>query len=476
MTSLKEELTEQERWKLKPNAPYAKDFRALVQNEFAAPERLQEWTQKRLAEVLKFAAANVPYYRDLAARIGITAEELAGEDAICALPALTKHIVQDAGEALQSRQLPKGHAPAGSTRTSGTTGRPTVVHQTNVSGSMFSILKQREYRWFRFDPAGKLAAIRTAHEFHSGANNADNPDGETFRLPGWRYVGNIFETGPFVGFNITNPVHEQLAWLAREKPDYLMSLPSTLENLAHAANGANPAPGVRGLHAISEQVMGSMRRRIEAAFGVRPVENYGLNEIGVVAGQCEAGRFHVHLEHCMVEIADDDGRLCETGETGRVLVTCLTNFLMPLIRYDTGDLARVQTEPCPCGRSLPSFGPITGRYWRFAGLPEGTIGLLFGVRFGLEDIPPEISRGLRVYQFHQFRENRYELRLAVEGPLPPEFYQRIRAAWAAAAAGRDLSLNIVEVAHIAPAPSGKIQEFTSDYMPAPDAADSPDTG
>lgn len=472
MTSLKEELAEQARWRPRAGAPFGKEFRALVENEFMPPERLQEWTSRRLAALLKFAAANVPYYRDLAAEIGVTAEELARENGLRALPALTKHIVQDAGEALQSLRLPRGHQPAGRTITSGTTGRPTVVRQTNLSGSMFNLLKQREYRWFRFDPAGKLASIRTASEFRSRPKGPDNPDGATYRARGWRYVENFFETGPFVGFNITNPMREQLAWLAREKPDYLMSLPSNLENLAYSANGANPAPGLRGLLAIAEQTSAAMRRRIEAGFGMAPAQNYGLTEIGIVASRCEAGRFHVHLEHCLVEIVDEDGRACAPGETGHVLATCLTNFLTPIIRYDTGDLAKVVADPCPCGRSLPAFGPIVGRYWRFAGLPEGTVGRFFAVRFGIEELPPEISRDLRLFQLHHFRDNRFELRLAVAKPLPPEFYDRIRAAWAAACPGEVVPLAIVEVANIAPGPSGKLQEFTSDVNPPLEEDDS----
>lgn len=463
MTSLEEELAEQARWRLRPGLEGGGIFETLVHNEFAPPEVLDNWRRRRLASVLKFAAAHVPYYRDLVARIGLAAEDFERGDGLRALPVLTKHDVQDAGPALRAARLPEGHIETYVTRSSGTTGRVTVIAQTNVSGQMFPILKQREYRWFRYDPMGKLAAIRTGAELRSRMDGPENPVGETFRAPGWRYVGEIFETGPFAGFNITNPIDAQLEWLARERPDYLVSQPSHLENLAHKAGGANPAPGVRGVHAISEQMTASMRRRIEAAFGVRPVQNYGLNEIGVVASQCEAGRFHVHLEHCMIEITDGQGRPCAAGEEGHLLVTTLTNFLMPLIRYDTGDLARAQGSPCPCGRTLPSFGPVTGRYRRYAGLPEETIGLLAAVRFSLEAMPPEIAAGLRLYQLHQDRGNHFELRLAVDSPLPPEFHARIRAAWdKAAPAG--VPLDIVEVAEIAPSKSGKIEDFTSDFM------------
>ncbi len=51
-----------------------------------------------------------------------------------------------------------------------------------------------------------------------------------------------------------------------------------------------------------------MRTHIERSFGVPAHQNYGLNEVGLVAARCEAGRYHVHAENCHVEIIGEDGR------------------------------------------------------------------------------------------------------------------------------------------------------------------------
>lgn len=97
-----------------------------------------------------------------------------------------------------------------------------------------------------------------------------------------------------------------------------------------------------------------------------------LNEIRIVAHRCEARRYHVNAEHCVVEIVDEDSQPCMVGRTGKLLVTGSSNFAMPLVRYNTGDLAEAVGGPCACGRTLPSIGQIVSRYRPFRYTPKGT--------------------------------------------------------------------------------------------------------
>lgn len=71
-----------------------------------------------------------------------------------------------------------------------------------------------------------------------------------------------------------------------------------------------------------------------------------------------------------MEILDENGKPCEPGELGRVVVTPLDNFAMPLIRYDIGDYAEVGKH-CPCGRGLPVLKRIVGRVQDLVVLPSG---------------------------------------------------------------------------------------------------------
>jgi phenylacetate-CoA ligase len=213
-----------------------------------------------------------------------------------------------------------------------------------------------------------------------------------------------------------------------------------------------------------------MRRRIETTTGARVAQNYGLNEIGLAAAQCAAGSYHVHVEHCIIEIVDEAGAPCAPGTAGRLVLTALKNPAMPLLRYDSGDMARGLAGPCPCGRTLPAFTDLIGRYSRIAFLPPGTLPLVGALRAALEELPAPAVRGLRQFQIHQFRDGSFELRLLTAGPLPPGLASTLAAAWRTAG-GAAFPLGIVRVETIARSPGGKFQDFTSDFVPGLDERD-----
>jgi phenylacetate-CoA ligase len=468
-TTLDAELEEQKRWL--PRPPYAAwtIFDRLVRNEFLPPDEQKARLEERVQRLLDFVAVAVPYYRRSLSRAGAGLARLRGVERLQTLPVLTRKEVQAHLVELGSTFLPPGENIQCTVGTSGSTGQPLRIDHTWRSRVMFCSLKQRELRWFRYDRMGKLAVIRSAADLPRTVGAAI-PDDMPRQFDYWPQVGYFFETGPVVGLALSLPQERQLAWLEEEQPDYLMSLAANIEHLAFGFQARRPNVRLRGLEAISMQVTPSMRRFIEQAFGAPLHENYGLNEIGIVASRCpEGGRFHVHSECALVEIVNDDGRPCRPGERGHILVTGLANLAVPLLRYDTGDLADVLEGPCPCGRTLPSFGAIQGRYRRIAFLPAGTWERWMSLREAIVQAPPELLAGMRQFQLHQFRDGRCELRLVMAGEIPEGLLQRLRAAWPAA----DAPLHIVKVDSIPLPRGGKFQDFTSDFFPPPDEETSP---
>lgn len=465
-TTLERERAEQAKWRLLPQCRQLGGFAALVEGEFLAASQQRAAEAQRLRETLSFAVTAVPYYRDLFHRLGLTVADIRDAGDLVKLPLLSKLTLAQEGRRLHAERLPAGETARGFTTSSGTTGRPARVLQTQRNNAMFTYLGQRQVRWARYDPLAHTAEIRLPGQLPKKPDGGLYDLGETCRLPTWRYLGRFFETGPYSGFSVFNPVEQQVDWLLKEQPAYLTGYSETLEQLALAARDKpQKVTSLRALRAISEQLTEGMRRRITDAFGALVHQSYGLNEIGIVAGGCAAGRYHVHSEHCLVEIVDYEGNLCAPGETGRIVVTAFNNRAMPLVRYDTDDVAEVLEGPCPCGRTLPSFGKLVGRYSRIAYLPEGTLGHVGAVREALEDMPAGLARDLRQFQLHQYRDGRFELRLRALAPLPAAFKERIAAAWRAATEGSDLPLDIREVAEIARPASGKYQDFTSDFVP-----------
>ncbi len=74
-----------------------------------------------------------------------------------------------------------------------------------------------------------------------------------------------------------------------------------------------------------------------------------------------AGNYHQNAEHVLIELVDEAGREVAPGELGRVLLTTLENFVMPLVRYEIGDYAVAASGDCSCGRTLPLIGRVVGR-------------------------------------------------------------------------------------------------------------------
>src|SRR5208282_3466525 len=98
---------------------------------------------------------------------------------------------------------------------------------------------------------------------------------------------------------------------------------------------------------------------------------YSTVEAGYCALQCpEHEHYHVQSESALVEVLDKAGDPCRPGESGRLVVTSLHNFAMPLIRYDTGDFAE-PGGPCSCGRGLPVLDRIVGRVREMLVMPSG---------------------------------------------------------------------------------------------------------
>jgi phenylacetate-CoA ligase len=120
----------------------------------------------------------------------------------------------------------------------------------------------------------------------------------------------------------------------------------------------------------------------------------------------------------LVEILDDQGKPCAPGEIGRVVVTTLHNFAMPLIRYALSDYAEVG-EPCDCGRGLPVLTRILGRSRNMFALPDGR---RFWPSFPLMSYS---AASIRQLQIVQHTRDMVEARYVAERGLLPEEEQAL---------------------------------------------------
>jgi phenylacetate-CoA ligase len=144
-------------------------------------------------------------------------------------------------------------------------------------------------------------------------------------------------------------------------PSYAMHLADLLLEAKVARGALSLRLGLFGGEPWSD----AMRRQLEEKLQITATDNYGLSELmgPGVAGECAERRgLHLAEDHFLVELVDPaTGAPARPGAVGELVLTTLTKEAFPLIRYRTGDLTTLTTEPCACGRTLARMGRVLGR-------------------------------------------------------------------------------------------------------------------
>lgn len=165
----------------------------------------------------------------------------------------------------------------------------------------------------------------------------------------------------------------ELQWdtIKRIKPDTVMCIPSFILKLIEyaEANGIDyQNSSIKRIIGIGEGLreqnfeLNSLGKKIKEKWDVQLFATYSSTEMSATFSECEFGcGGHHHPELLIVEIIGEDDKPVAEGEVGEVVITTLGVEGMPLLRFRTGDMACIHTEPCKCGRNTFRISPIVGR-------------------------------------------------------------------------------------------------------------------
>lgn len=156
-------------------------------------------------------------------------------------------------------------------------------------------------------------------------------------------------------------------YLIQFKPTVVISLPTFFVFLSDIANREKiDFSHIKTIGYAGEHMSKEVRKYVSESLGVDNIKAlaYTSADVGLMGYQCDRcapNEYHLPKGYQYIEIYDfENNRLCENGEKGEVVVTCLVKHAMPIIRYRLGDVATIKKTKCACGDENPVF-ELAGR-------------------------------------------------------------------------------------------------------------------
>lgn len=165
----------------------------------------------------------------------------------------------------------------------------------------------------------------------------------------------------------------ELQWdsILKYKPNYLIAVPSFLLKMIEYAetHGIDyNKSSVKGVICIGESLRNQdftpsiLAKKITDKWNIKLHSTYASTEMSTAFTECnEFKGGHHHPELIIIEVLDDNDKPVSNGEIGELTITTLEVEAMPLLRFKTGDIVKLHTEPCACGKNTVRVGPVVGR-------------------------------------------------------------------------------------------------------------------
>jgi phenylacetate-CoA ligase len=308
--------------------------------------------QETLLQAHLRQAMKAPFYRELLAAMDWRPEDITLGN-LAALPLTARADMEAAPEAFFAAPPEKQVDLA---LTSGSTGEPVLVPYTASDLERLAFNEQLGFHGAGVRPNDRLLLCVTLDRCF---------------IAGLAYYTGLVKLGAATIRSGPGQPARQWELLNRLHPSGLVGVPTFLLKMAHwgTAHGYHPqAAGIKTLITIGEPIrradnsLTRLGQELEEAWQGRVFSSYGATELETAFCECHAGRGgHVHPELMLTEIVDEQGNPVPPGQAGEVVVTPLGVEGFPLLRFRTGDIARLHTEPCVCGWQTPRLGAIEGR-------------------------------------------------------------------------------------------------------------------
>lgn len=317
--------------------------------ECASQDQIRAWQNERLVKQVQHVYKNVPYYRNLMDKKGVTPNDIRSVEDLHKLPFLTKDDLREAYPygllAVPRSQVVRIQS------TSGTTGRRVVAFYTQHDVDL----------WDECCARAIVAAGGTNEDVVQVSYGYGLFTGGAGLNGGSHKLGSM--TLPMSSGN----TERQIQFMCDLGATILCCTPSYAAYLGESIrerglqNQIQLKAGIFGAEAWSEE----MRQDIQNTLGIKAYDIYGLTEIsgpGVSFECSEQTGMHINEDHFIAEIIDPEtGEVLPEGSKGELVFTCITKEAFPLLRYRTRDICVLTREKCSCGRTHVKMSKPMGR-------------------------------------------------------------------------------------------------------------------
>ncbi|MHC4478320.1 MAG: phenylacetate--CoA ligase family protein [Planctomycetota bacterium] len=400
----------------------------------------------RLKSLLRYSFSNIKYYQEVFKKAGVRPGQIETAQDLARLPILTRNALRERFWDFLPRDLPAGRI----SRTSGSTGVPICV-LSDVNSRMWNsaaIIRYRRALGIGLVGGAILTPLKTANEPYRKEEH-------------WTFLQGIHKTyyvNPYVDGHENAEYATRL--LSRLKRPALIGITPAVRKLAHrVCDGDFPSFQPRAIMTVGESLTPAVRGLIESTFRAKVADIYACNEGGDVAWQCghDVG-YHLNADNVIVEVVKNN-EPAVMGEVGEVVITNLTRYGMPVIRYKNGDLARLTARQCSCGCKLPMLAEIMGRTGEDILLPDGTT-MPWNQLKSLMNHPH-----VRQFQLVQNRNQGLIIKYVAEKHADTKALEVLLLGRYRDLLGPSMAIETTRVSSIAPAPSGKSKLVVSQYKP-----------
>ncbi len=436
----------------------------LERSQWSSPKELRDAQYEQLSRLCDHAAKTIPFHAQRLKGAGFVTGRAMTPEIWSRVPILNRSDVRDLEEKLQASSYSEELGRTWTASSGGSTGIPVRVVKTELDVLIWQAVHLREILWNRVLDGEEMANMRGISK-DAYLKSKEDPlalkEEGGLVMPDWGApVKFLRRTGSMGILQPDQSLAVQSDFLLKRQPQHLLMRPAGLRLLlSYFREKGLRLMSLRGVWTVSECVDDSLREECWALFGCPIISNYSANEVGYMALQCPGGtNYHVMSESVYLEVVGANGETCRPGEIGRVLVTPLHNYAMPLLRYQVGDEAEVG-EPCACGRGLPTLKQIVGRTQDYLTLKSGE-----KIRVNLSHYRICLIGAVREFQLIQKNLETIELRVVTSRPLDGEELGKLREL-IEKPYGKHFTCLVSIVERLPRSQSGKLLQFVSEVLP-----------